>query len=116
MQGGTRGHNLQFSFSYARKKDDAINDTYDQWRSSFVGTEKLAGFYKPQQFDEATKNITRDEVADKLLILTNMNELGDHIERYRASGVKAIVLHNLNRLHDDFIEDYGKKFGRQTNA
>ena len=102
---------LQFSFSYARKKDDAIDGAYDQWKSSFVGTEKLAGFYKPEQFDEATKGITRDEVADKTVIVTNMNELGDHIAKYRATGADAVVLHNLNRLHEDFIEDYGKKIG-----
>jgi coenzyme F420-dependent glucose-6-phosphate dehydrogenase len=100
---------LQFSFSYARKKDDAIDGAYDQWRSTFVGTEKLAALYKPEQFDETAKGITRDEVAEKLLIISNVNELGDHIKKLESTGAEKIVLHNLNRLHDDFIEDYGKR-------
>lgn len=100
---------IQFSFSYAHNQKDAVLGAHDQWRSSFVGTDKLAGFYKTQQFDEATEHITAEEVEDKIVVITDRKELFDHVERLKESGADRIILHNLNRLHEQFIDDFGAK-------
>jgi len=103
---------VQLSFSYARNKQDAIDGAHDQWRSNLVSVDKLAGLYKPEQFDNAGHNITKEQVSESIRMFTSMNELLDFIAPYIQNGATRIILHNLNRLQEHFIEDFEKSFVR----
>jgi probable non-F420 flavinoid oxidoreductase len=101
---------LQFSFSYARNFDEAVMSAWDQWRSNLVSPQQLADFRKPEQFDAATHNISPDEVAAKVPIYTSIRQLQEKIrELENRIGPDRIILHNVNRSQEIFIEDFYKQ-------
>ena len=99
---------VQLGFSYARSKEDAIEGAYDQWRSNILPREKLASFHKVEDFDRAGSTTTREEVTEAIPVLTKMNQLKTRLQELKDLNPDRIILHNINRLQEDFIEDYGK--------
>lgn len=106
--GGGKGKPVyaQFAFSYAKSKDDAIEGAYDQWRSNLLSKEKLTDLETAEQFDEASKNISREEVAEKIDIFTRIEDVIDRANEYLRTGVERIILHNVNTNQEEFIEDF----------
>ena len=109
--GGENDVNLQFCFSYAHSREEAIAGAYDQWRTNILPPDNLADYYTVEQFDEAAMTITMEEVEEKIKMITSMEELKSYIDAYVETGAKKIVLHNVNRKQEQFIDDF-KKLGR----
>ncbi len=100
---------VQLSFSYHPDYQVALDGAWEQWRSNLLGKDELAELYKPEQFDEATEKMTKEEVADKMHILTSMDHLDALLDLYRGCGVDRISLHNVNTHQDLFIRDFGRR-------
>lgn len=99
---------LQLSFSYAREKEQAIMSAWDQWRSNMVSLEKLADLSLPAHYDEASRDITPEQVAERIPVFTSMGEIAERIRLLNENcNPDRIVLHNVNHYQEDFIEDYG---------
>ncbi|MHA4844209.1 TIGR03885 family FMN-dependent LLM class oxidoreductase [Flavitalea antarctica] len=103
---------LQFSFSYHPDKEAAIDSAYEQWRSNLVGTQKLGDLSTPEQFDDATAKVTREEVAEKVPIYTDIRGILEHAQQYLDSGFQMVTLHNVNTYQEKFVEDFGKVYQR----
>ncbi|RYZ19432.1 MAG: hypothetical protein EOP49_48440 [Sphingobacteriales bacterium] len=99
---------MQYSFSFAKSKKLALDAAHEQWRSNLVPREKLADLRTPADFDRMTEHITRDEVAEKIPLITSMKELFDEVEKIRALPVNLISLHNVNRNHEEFIDAFSQ--------
>jgi coenzyme F420-dependent glucose-6-phosphate dehydrogenase len=108
IAGAPRPVYVQFAFSYNPSKKAALEEAWEQWRSNMLPPGKLADLCTPQEFEEATKHITMQDVAEKIKIFTDMKALMEHIEAYKAIGATAIILHNINKQQELFIEDFGK--------
>jgi coenzyme F420-dependent glucose-6-phosphate dehydrogenase len=110
-EGGGEGKPLhvQIAFSYARDKEDALKGAYEQWRPMMVGHHDLECFNRPEQFDDATKNISYEELNKSILITSDLNKCNEKIEECKQLGFENIILHNVNRLQKEFIEDFGKR-------
>ncbi|HVD98651.1 MAG TPA: TIGR03885 family FMN-dependent LLM class oxidoreductase [Cytophagaceae bacterium] len=108
-EGGGEGKPLhvQMSLSYARNHYEAIEEAYDQWRSNLAGIEALENLSRPEQYDEATKHITREEIQNCLLISSNPSDYIIPIRECSALGFENIILHNVNRQQIAFIQDFG---------
>lgn len=102
---------VQYSFSYAAKKEDAIRGAHDQWRSNLLPPEALAELYKPEHFDSRSESITEEEVASNLRIITSVEQLYELEEECKRAGIDRLILHNVNRNHEEFITAWG--FHRQ---
>jgi len=97
---------LQYAFSYSRSRQTAIAGAYDQWRSNLLPADKLANLHTVEQFDEAAETVTIENIVDSIPLYTDMNELVQKVNSYAGSGVTRIILHNVNRSQEDFINDY----------
>lgn len=104
--GKGRPINVQYSFSYAKTREEALEGAHHQWRSNLLSREKLGELNKTEQFDKETNDLTLAEVAEKLPLITSMEELFKEIEKISATGVNLISLHNVNRNHEEFIEAF----------
>jgi len=98
---------LQFAFSYARTRKDAEQGAFDQWRSNILPKDRLAGLSTVKQFDEAGQSTTMQEVLEAIPVFTNMQTLQTRIDELATTGADRIILHNINRQQEDFINDFG---------
>lgn len=98
---------LQYSFSYARDRKVAIDEAWQQWKGQ-ISTEQWAEVSTPEEFDRLSYTTSKEKVLETTAIFTSMNALRDEIEKLQQMGPARIILHNLNKRHEDFIEDFGK--------
>lgn len=103
--GAAKPVHLQFSFCYARSWKEAVDQAYDQWRSNMVGLEELANLSNPAQFDEASEKITREQVMENMVIITDIQELKDKITALKALKPSRIHLHNISKNQIEYLED-----------
>ncbi|MET0299721.1 MAG: TIGR03885 family FMN-dependent LLM class oxidoreductase [Flavitalea sp.] len=97
---------VQYSFSYAKNKDLALEAAYEQWRSNLLPREQLADLSNTLDFDRVTENISREEVEEKVPLITSMDKLHEELDKLEGIGISLISLHNVNRNHEEFIEDF----------
>ncbi len=98
----------QFSFSFADTKEAAVHGAWHQWRSNLVDPGKLAGLHTPEQFDEITKDITHEEVAEKIKVFTDVSEIFEIAYSYLDQGISMVTLHNVNTNQEEFVEACAK--------
>lgn len=99
---------VQYAFSYAPRREDAIAAAMHQWRSNILPVEKLTDFYKPQHFDEAAGCVTRQELEQKIHIITSLDQLFETISWLEELNINRVILHNINRNHEEFIEAFAR--------
>jgi alkanesulfonate monooxygenase SsuD/methylene tetrahydromethanopterin reductase-like flavin-dependent oxidoreductase (luciferase family) len=98
---------LQYSFSYAESREQAMQGAFEQWRSNIQPRTKLADMYKTEHFDKAAENVTMEDVLESIPIFTTIAELMEQIRPLEATGAERIVLHNVNTSQAEFIQDFG---------
>jgi probable non-F420 flavinoid oxidoreductase len=109
-RGGGKGKPmfLKVQLSYARTHEDALSGAFDQWRTNVLSGEKLADLALPGQFDEAAKDVTREDLERMVHISADPDQHIEWIRQYIDMGFKNIILHNVNRQQDEFINDFGR--------
>jgi len=96
----------QYAFSFHPDQEEAINGAYDQWRSNLLPPDKLAEYPKPEAFDKATAQLSREEVSQQVTIVTTAGQLFDHIDQVASAGASRIILHNVNRHQELFLQHF----------
>ena len=105
---------VKYSFSYHPDRNTAIDGAYDQWRTNVLSSDKLADFAKPEQFDEEASQITRDKMESLLPIHTRMEQVMEDVQGILRENISCVVMHNVNRHQELFIDHFGKwKKGEQ---
>lgn len=97
---------LQFAFSYARNYDAAFEGAFDQWRTNLLSPDKLASYSSVGAFEEAAKNVTREQLKDVIPVYSTIEALQNQLEQYLQLDIDRLVLHNVNRGQEIFIEDF----------
>lgn len=98
---------LQYSFSYARSRRVAIDEAWQQWKGQ-IAAEHWADIATPEEFDRLSRNTSREEVLESTPVFTDIAELRAAVEKLQEMGPARIILHNLNRQQEEFIEDFGR--------
>ncbi|GAB2680390.1 TIGR03885 family FMN-dependent LLM class oxidoreductase [Flavihumibacter cheonanensis] len=104
-QGENKPVHLQLSFCYARSWKEAVEQAYEQWRSNMVGLDKLANLSSTEEFDEAGEEITREDIIENMILITDMKDLKQRIEKIKSLQPARIHLHNISKNQTDYLED-----------
>ncbi len=99
---------VKYSFSFHPDKQTALEGAYDQWRTNVLSSDKLADFSRPEQFDKAAENITMEEMEKLLPLHTSIEEMMLEVNNLFAMDVNSVVLHNVNRHQEMFVEAFGQ--------
>lgn len=94
---------LQMQVSWANTYEEALHNAWHQWRHVCLDAKELSRHETPEDFDEAAKNITKDQVAEKMLISPSASEHIEWIKNYAGLGFDEIYLHNAGRNQREFI-------------
>ncbi len=98
---------VQLSLSYDRNDQDALKGALHQWRTNLLSSEERANLYLPEHFDQKTEYMTTEEIKSKLLITSSLEQCIDVIHQTMELDVETIIIHNVNRNQQLFIEDFG---------
>jgi probable non-F420 flavinoid oxidoreductase len=95
---------LQLQVSWAATRDEARTIAWDQWRNAAAPPELLADLSKPEDFDEATRDVKPQDMDDLIPLVTRGDELVELIEDARSSGFDEIYIHSVSRDQKGFVD------------
>jgi probable non-F420 flavinoid oxidoreductase len=100
---------LQAQHSYARDEETALAGAYDQWRPNILASCVLSDLPTPQQFDSAAQYIRPEDIADRLRVSSDPARHIAWLQEDIEMGFERILVHNVNRDQQTFIDAFGEK-------
>jgi coenzyme F420-dependent glucose-6-phosphate dehydrogenase len=100
---------LKVQLSYDKTLDDAMKGAHEQWKTNVFGSDMLAELRNPEQFEQAAEHVRPEELQGPVNISDDFRQHIDWIEKYFEMGFQELVLHNVNKKQDQFIDSFAEK-------
>jgi probable non-F420 flavinoid oxidoreductase len=100
---------LKAQLSYATSEEEALQGAWDQWRTNIFKSTALAELWQVEQFDMVAEFVQPDELKSMVRISSNIDQHIDWIKEDMTLGFERIILHNVNREQELFIQTFGEK-------
>ena len=108
-QGGAgKPIHVKLTFSYDRNVTVARQQAYEQWRCNCLEAHHLANIGTVEQFDAMSEHCPIEKVEKNIPISSNPLDFINIINTIFSLDVDHVILHNVNKNQDLFIEDFGK--------
>lgn len=98
---------LKVQLSYDKSEEAALKGAHDQWRNNIFKATVLGELSKVEQFDAVGERVKPEELKEHVLISGNVRQYVSWIREFADLGFESIILHNVNRNQELFIEDFG---------
>ena len=110
-QGGGEGKPmiLKVQLSYDRDEESALQKAHQQWRNNIFENILMSELRTPQQFDAAGAFVQPKELYDFVRISSDTQQFVKWLQEYIDLGFEELILHNVNREQEQFIEVFGEK-------
>lgn len=107
---------LKVQLSYAESEEEALMGAHDQWRTNIFHSTVLGDLWQVDQFDELGKFVQPEELKDMVRISSSIDQHMDWIKQDMQLGFDRIILHNVNREQELFIQTFGEKILPHFNS
>jgi probable non-F420 flavinoid oxidoreductase len=101
---------LKVQLSYAATDEEALKGAHDQWRTNIFSGTVLGDLSRVEQFDALGEFVQPEEMHGMVRISSKIQKHIDWIKQDMELGFDKIILHNVNREQERFINDFGEKF------
>lgn len=100
---------LKVQLSYAGDEAQARQGAYEQWRTNIFNSAVLPELWTPRQFDAAAQLVKPEDMDGAVRISANPQQHIEWLQKDLELGFSELILHNVNREQQQFIEVFGKK-------
>lgn len=100
---------LKVQLSYAKDEATARAGAHEQWRNNILQNVLLTELRTPEQFDAAGEFVKPDELDNGIRISADPQQHIDWLVKDIELGFSELLLHNVNREQEQFIEVFGEK-------
>lgn len=100
---------LKVQLSYAEDEETAMQGAYDQWRTNIFSGNVLGDLWKVEQFDALGEMVKAEDLKSMINISSDLKKHIGWIRQYIDLGFERIILHNVNRGQELFINTFGEK-------
>ena len=100
---------LKVQLSYAASDEEALKGAHDQWRTNVFSGSVLGDLWRVEQFDALGELVQPNQLHDMVRISSDLNKHIEWIKKDLELGFEKIILHNVNRQQERFINDFGEK-------
>lgn len=100
---------LKVQLSYDKDMEGAMQGAHEQWKTNIFGSDMLAELRNPMQFEQAAQHIQPEELQGHVNISNDVHQHLDWLEQYIELGFHEIVLHNVNKKQEQFIDVFAER-------
>jgi coenzyme F420-dependent glucose-6-phosphate dehydrogenase len=100
---------LKVQLSYDRDLASAQQKAHQQWRNNIFKNILMTELRTPQQFDAAGEFVTPEELNEHVRISSDVQQHIEWLQKDVELGFDELLLHNVNREQELFIETFGEK-------
>lgn len=110
-EGGGEGKPLflKMQVSYDTSDGKALEGAFNQWKTNIFQNNMLAELRKPAQFEAAAEFLEPEVMKEHVKISSDVEKHVEWIKEYAKLGFDEIILHNVNRNQEQFIDAFGSK-------
>lgn len=99
---------LKMQLSYAPSEQEALRGAYDQWRTNIFQSTVLGDLWLVKHFDALGDFVQEDEIKKMVRISADLDQHIEWINEVAQLGFERIILHNVNREQELFIQHFRK--------
>ena len=109
-EGGGEGKPVvvQAKIGWAETEEAALDGAWRGWRTNVLPGQVPWEIRLPEQFEEATAHVTREDVADCVAVSCDLAWHAERLDAFVAMGVDEVVVHNVAPDQRGFIEAFGR--------
>ncbi len=100
---------LQVQLGYGADEAALEAEVFHQWRTNVFPPGVKADLHQVAQFDALGEAVTIGDIKKKLLVSSSIGAHIDNLKAYADLGFERIILHNVGRNQEEFIEVFGEK-------
>ena len=100
---------VKMDVSYDPDEQQALQGAHDQWRTNIFSSALLADISQVAQFEELAKSVKPEDMRQYLLVSSGPEVYIERIQQIAALGIHTVILHNVNRQQELFVEAFGKQ-------
>lgn len=98
---------IQMALSWATTRAAAEAEALEQWAPAMLGGEAAWDLRQPADFDHAARLVTKDALADNVLVTDSMDGIADALAALAGLEPAAVHLHMVGTAQDAFIDAIG---------
>jgi len=99
---------LKVQLSYATDEQTAMDGAYDQWRTNVLSGELAADLWKVAHFDAVGDYVKPEDLKAQVNISADLQQHVKWLKAYIDMGFEHLILHNVNKEQELFIQDFGR--------
>ena len=99
---------VQVHLSWAENDDEALAIAHDQWRTNVFAPPLCWDLATVEQFDVAATHVRPEDVAESVLVSSDVGRHVAWIEEFVALGFDAVYLHHVGQDQRRFIDAFGE--------
>ncbi|UZH55108.1 TIGR03885 family FMN-dependent LLM class oxidoreductase [Salinimicrobium tongyeongense] len=100
---------LKVQISYARNRDKALDGAWEQWKNNIYPSKVIADIDSPEKFDAMGQNTRKEDVEKHVIVGSDADTFIEKIKEYESLGFEKIVIHNVNKQQEDYIDFFKKE-------
>jgi probable non-F420 flavinoid oxidoreductase len=100
---------LKVQISYASNRDKALDGAWEQWKNNIYPSKVIADIDSPEKFDAMGQNTRKEDVEKHVIVGSDADTFIEKIKEYESLGFEKIVIHNVNKQQEDYIDFFKKE-------
>lgn len=100
---------LQVGLNWAPSEAEALQGAHEQWRTNVLGGEVNWELRSPADFDTATRFVRPEDMRESVLISSDPGQHAAWLAEFIEIGFEELLLHQVGRNQDSFIDAFGAK-------
>ena len=110
-EGGGEGKKLalKVQISYAADEEEALEGAWEQWKNNIFPSKLISEINTADQFDALGESVRKEDIKEHVIVGSQPDIFIQKIEQFRELGFEKIIIHNVNKDQESFIDFFGKE-------
>jgi probable non-F420 flavinoid oxidoreductase len=107
--GEDRPVHLQAHLSWADTDEEARDQALRRWRANALPPELTESLTTPEQFDQATRDVTASDLEASVLMSSDLSRYADALHSWAALGIDRVYLHQVGPDQERFLDSFADR-------
>lgn len=100
---------LKVQLAYDRDDQTALHKAHEQWRNNIFKNTVMTELRTPQQFDAIGESVQPETLTQHVRVSSDPQQHIEWLQQDIELGFDELLLHNVSREQEQFIEVFGEK-------
>lgn len=100
---------LKVQLSYSASEEEALEGAWEQWKNNIYPSKLISEIDTAEQFDALGEKVRKEDLREHVIIGSKAEIFIEKIKEFEKLGFEKIILHNVNKEQEKFIDFFGRE-------